>query len=188
MTDIKMLTAGLGLTALAVGGIIIGKKYYRNYLANSIIDTSYTDFQKHLIKFNNKDKNNDKCFVIDRLIDADCNGLPLSIGVNSKIDSNNILSHQGIRLGNYNKQIKKLTSFIKVGNGLVYEFEDNVKLTLTINDRTGAVMYSFTSPEINVIKEMPPTLIKAYKTIAMSSAELDNIENIIKESRNKQLQ
>ncbi len=192
MTDIKMLTTGLGLTALAVGGIIIGKKYYRNYLANSITntltDTSYTEFQKHLLKINKNDKNNDKCFVIDRLIDADCNGMPLSIGVNSRIDPNNILSHQGIRLGNYNERIKKLISFIKVDNGLVYEFEDNVKLTLTINDKTGAVMYSFKSPEINVVKEMPPALIKAYKTIAMTSAELDNIENVIKESRNKQLQ
>ena len=47
-----------------------------------------------------------------------------------------------------------IITFIKVGNGLVYEFEDNVKLTLTVNDKTGAVMYSFKSPEINVTKEM----------------------------------
>lgn len=185
MADIKMLTTGIALTAVAVGSLIIGKKYYKKYVTNNIINSHYSGFQKNLITVNKTDNN---CFTIDRLIDADCNGKPLSIGVNSRVDPNNILSHQGIRFGNHNEPIKKLISFIKVDNGLVYEFEDNTRLTLTKNDKTGAIMYSFKTGDLYVTKEMTHILIKMYKTIEMSSNELDNIAEIINESNIKQLQ
>ncbi len=168
--DMNALTLSLGVTALAVGGVIIGKKYLNNKAYDNL-----TVFQRHLASIDNRN-----CFTIDRLIDADCNGLPLSIGVNSKVDSNNILSHQGIRLGNTNESIKKLISFIKADNGYVYEFEDNVKLTLTKNEENGKIIYSYISPQINVIKEMSPAVVKSYKPISMISYELDKIADIIK--------
>lgn len=185
MADIKMLTTGIALTAVTVGSLIIGKKYYQKYITNKLIDSHYSGFQKHLININTSGNN---CFTIDRLIDADCNGKPLSIGVNSKVDPNNILSHQGIRYGNQAEPVKKLISFIKVDNGLVYEFEDNTKLTLTKSDNTGSILYSFKYGDVNVTKEMTPALIKIYKPIAMLSNELDNIGNIINETKKKQLE
>lgn len=181
MTDIKLLTAGLVIPAIAVGTLIIGKKYYQKYITEKTINSNYSDFQKHLINLNSK-YNTNNYFTIDRLIDADCNGKPLSIGVNSIINPNNILSHQGIRHGNTSEPIKKLVSFIKVDNGLIYEFEDNTKLTITTNDKTDVLMYSFKSGNLYVTKEMTPELIKVYKPIGMISNELDKIGEIINKS------
>lgn len=167
--DINALTLSLGVTTLAVGGVIIGKKYINKTYNN------LTVFQTHLASVDNTN-----CFTIDRLIDADCNEMPLNIGVNSKVDSNNILNHQGILLGNTNESIKKLISFIKADNGYIYEFEDNIKLTLTKNEDNGKIIYAYISPKINVIKEISPTIVKAYKPISMISYELDKIGDIIK--------
>ena len=122
--EITQFVRVAGFTLIGVGSLIIGKWYYDGcnfkYLvgkANMGINTMYKDY-----------------FTIDRLIDADCDGKELKIGINGRVNRNNILSHQGIRLGQDGK-IKRLISFIKVDNGLLYNFEDNTRLTLTKNDK-----------------------------------------------------
>lgn len=163
--EIMKITKGLGLTALAVGSLIVGKKYFENQLLNKWIDKPTTDI-KHRY---------DNCFTIDRLIDANCtDGKTLTIGVNGKNNPENMVSSQGIRLGK-DGDIKRLVSFIKVENGLVYNFEDSTRLTLTKNDKTNKIMYSFETPEKTVVKEMDEIIVKMYKTIEMSSSELDKI-------------
>ena len=163
--EIKRLTQGLGLTALAVGSLIIGRKYYET---------------RQVVKWAQNINNEincryDNCFTIDRLIDADCvDGKTLTIGINGKDNPDNILSKQGIRLGQ-DGNIKRLVSFIKADNGLVYNFEDNTRLTLTKNDKTNKIMYSFETPGKTVVKEIDDRIIGMYKTIGMSSSELDKI-------------
>jgi hypothetical protein len=162
--EITNLTKGLALTALGVGTLLIGKKYYDNkVIINSINDS-----------INHNKKLYDNCFTIDRLIDADCAGKNLSIGVNSHINPDNMLSHQGIRLGQ-DGEIKRLVSFVKADNALIYNFEENTRLTLTKDDKTKKIMYSFEMPGKTVVKEMDNRIWSMYKTIGMSSKELDKI-------------
>ena len=166
--EIKMLTQGLGLTALAVGSLIVGKRYIENRNFHIWLDKSTTEI-KHRY---------DNCFTIDRLIDADCiDGKTLAIGVNGKDKPENMLSKQGIRLGQ-DGDIKRLVSFVKVDNGLVYNFEDNTRLTMTKNDKTNKIMYSFETPGKTVVKEMDDRIVRMYKTIGMSSSELDKIAEL----------
>jgi hypothetical protein len=166
--EIKMLTQGLGLTALAVGSLIVGKRYIENRNFNIWLDKSRNEI-KHRY---------DNCFTIDRLIDADCiDGKTLAIGVNGRDKPENILSKQGIRLGQ-DGDIKRLVSFVKVDNGLVYNFEDNTRLTMTKNDKTNKIMYSFETPGKTIVKEMDDKIVSMYKTIGMSSSELDKIAEL----------
>jgi hypothetical protein len=175
--DINTLTTSLSLTALIVGGVIIGKQYYKHIMYNNIINLMMTET-------NRKIKN---CFLIDRLIDPNCNGMEVYIGVNGNVNPNNILSNQGIRIGKYG-EIKHLTSFIKVENGLLYTFEDNIKLTITKNDNN-EIMYSLKAyDDMNVTKLMNPRMIKLFKSIGMSSNELDKINDFIKTSKQMQEQ
>lgn len=163
--EIMKLTQGLGITALAVGSLIIGKRYYNDWI--------------FLNWFNREVKSiGNKCFTIDRLIDADCiDGKSLIIGVNGKTNPNNILSNQGIRLGQ-NEEIKKLVSFVKADNALIYHFEDNTRLTLSKDIKTNKIRYSFEMPGITVVKEMDDLVVKMYKTIGLSSSELDSIAEL----------
>ncbi len=165
--EIMKLTQGLGLTALAVGSLMISKKYYDNRIIIKFIDDS-TNYIK---------KRYDNCFTIDRLIDADCAGKSLSIGVNSQINPDNMLSHQGIRLGQ-DGEIKQLVSFVKADNALIYNFEDNTRLTLTKNDKSNKIMYAFETPGKVVVKEMDDKVWSMYKTIGLSSSELDKISEL----------
>ena len=165
--EIKKLTQGLGLTALAVGSLIIGKRYFENQQFYNWLDKSTSEIKR---RYNN-------CFTIDRLIDGNCvDGKTLTIGINGKDNPENILSKQGIRLGQ-DGDIKRLVSFIKVDNGFVYNFEDNTRLTLTKNDKN-KIMYAFETPGRTVVKEMDDRIISMYKTIGMSSSELDKIAEL----------
>jgi len=165
--EISNLTKGLALAALGVGTLLIGKKYYDNRVIINFID----DATNHI------KKGYDNCFTIDRLIDADCAGKNLSIGVNSKVNPDNMLSHQGIRLGQ-DGEIKRLVSFVKADNALIYNFEDNTRLTLTKDDKTNKIMYAFETPGKTVVKEMDNKIWSMYKTIGMSSKELDKIAEL----------
>lgn len=165
---ISQLTHALGLTALTVGTLIVGKRYYEERKFINWIDKSTNEI-KHRY---------DNCFTIDRLIDGNCvDGKTLAIGVNPKDNPDNILSKQGIRLGQ-DGDIKRLVSFVKVDNGLVYNFEDNTRLTMTKNNKTNKIMYSFETPGKTVVKEMDDRIVGMYKAIGMSSSELDKIAEL----------
>ena len=166
--EIKRLTQGLGLAALAVGSLMVGKRYFENYqLRKWVVNTTKEINHRY-----------DNCFTIDRLIDANCvDGKTLTIGINGKDNPDNILSKQGIRLGQ-DGDIKRLVSFIKADNGFVYNFEDNTRLTLTKNEKTNKIMYSFETPGKTVVKEIDDRIMGMYKTIGMSSGELDKIAEL----------
>ena len=162
--EITNLTKGLALTALGVGTILIGKKYYDNRVIINFLDDASNQIKRRY----------DNCFTIDRLIDADCAGKNLTIGINGKVHSDNMLSHQGIRLGQ-DGDIKRLVSFVKADNSLIYNFEDNTRLTLSKDDKTNKIRYSFETPGKTVVKEMDDRVVSMYKTIGLSSSELDRI-------------
>ena len=166
--EIKKLTQGLGLTALAVGSLIAGKRSFETYQLRKWATSTTKEINRRY----------DNCFTIDRLIDAECvDGKTLAIGINGKVNPDNMLSHQGIRLGQ-DGDIKRLVSFIRADNGLVYNFEDNTRLTLTKNEKTNKIMYAFEMPGKTVVKEMDDRIMGMYKTIGMSSAELDKITEL----------
>lgn len=166
--EIKRLTQGLGLTALAVGSLIIGKRYFENHQLHKWTVTTTKEINRRY----------DNCFTIDRLIDANCvDGKTLAIGINGNVNPDNMLSHQGIRLGQ-DGDIKRLVSVIKFDNCLVYNFEDNTHLTLTKNEKTNKIMYAFQMPGQTVVKEMDDRIMGMYKTIGMSSSELDKIAEL----------
>jgi hypothetical protein len=165
--EITNLTKGLALTALGVGTLIIGKKYYDNRVIINFIDDATNHIKKRY----------DNCFTIDRLIDADCAGKNLTIGVNSKVNPDNMLSHQGIRLGQ-DGEIKRLVSFVKADNALIYNFEENTRLTLSKDDKSNKIIYAFETPGKTVVKEMDNKIWSMYKTIGMSSKELDRIAEL----------
>ena len=172
------LTRNIGIAALVVGGAIVATKYINNYIYYSAIKdyvqlaTGFLvgDYNKPL-----KDKYKD-CFTIDRIIDPECDGKSLVIGVNPNTSPINILSHQGIRYGK-DGEIKHLTSFIRADNGLIYGFEGS-KLTLTKDIKTNKIMYSFETPEKTVVKEMDDIVVQKYKTISFKSKELDAIAEL----------
>lgn len=170
--SIMELTRNIGIAALVVGTSIVGMKYINNRLFNSALKDYIKAIENNELKSKYKD-----CFTIDRIIDADCNGHSLVIGVSSNVDPNNILSHQGIRYGK-NGEIKRLTSFIRADNGLVYGFEDTQKLTLTKDNETKKIRYSYETPERTVVKEMDDYIVKMFKTISFHSKELDAIAEL----------
>ncbi len=162
--EINNLTKGLTLTALGVGTLLIWKKHYDNRVIINFLDDATKQIKKRY----------DNCFTIDRLIDANCDGKSLSIGVNGHVNPNNMLSHQGIRLGQ-DGEIKRLVSFVKADNAFVYNFEDNTRLTLSKDNKTKKIMYAFETPGKTVVKQMDDRIWSMYKTIGLSSKELDNI-------------
>jgi len=88
-----------------------------------------------------------------------------------------MLSHQGIRFGQ-DGDIKKLVSFVKADNALIYNFEGNVRLTLSNDNKTNKIRYSFEMPGTIVVKEIDDKVWSMYKTIGLSSSELDRIAEL----------
>ena len=170
------ITRNLGIAALVVGGSIVATKYINNYIYYSAIKNYIESATGLLVVKPLKDKYND-CFTIDRIIDSDCDGKSLVIGVNPNISHINILSNQGIRYGKDGK-VKHLTSFVRADNGLIYGFEDSTKLTLIKDTQTNKIMYSFETPEKTVVKEMDDKIVQMYKTISFKSKELDAIAEL----------
>lgn len=161
--SIKYTTQVIAFSALAVGSLLAGRRYYASYKINKTIIEAKNEIENRYLN----------CFIIDRLIDADCAGKVLSIGVSGNANPNNILSNQGIRWGQ-DGQIKRLVSCSKVDNGLIYEFEDNYRLILSKTDKN-KIIYSFlTDNNINV-KEIEDKILNYWKIISMNSSELDRI-------------
>lgn len=169
------LTRNLGIAALVVGTSIVGVKYLNRHLYYSAIKDYVRASTGLSVDKSVRDKYKD-CFTIDRIIDPDCDGKSLVIGVNPNISPINILSHQGIRYGN-DGEIKHLTSFIRADNYLIYGFDDS-KLILTKDIKTNKIMYSFETPEKTVVKEMDDIVVQKYKTISFKSKELDAIAEL----------
>ena len=165
--EISNLTKGLALTALGVGTLLVWKKHYDNRVIINFIDDASKQIKKRY----------DNCFTIDRLIDSNCDGKSLAIGVNGYVKPDNMLSNQGIRLGQ-DGDIKRLVSFVKADNALIYNFEENTRLTFTKDDKTQKIMYAFETPGKTIVKPMDEKIWSMYKTIGMSSKELDNIATL----------
>lgn len=108
------------------------------------------------------------CFAIERLIDADCDGKNLTVGIASG-------GKQGIRLG-ADGAVKHLVSLVKEKESLLYNFEDNTRLVLTKNNN--AIMYTFEMPPGTKIVKIDNPLLSLYKTIDMDSSELDAIAEL----------
>jgi hypothetical protein len=126
--------------------------------------------------YNPKSNTTNNRFIIDRLLDNDCNGKVLAIGIKANYNPNNILGSQGIRIGD-SGDINSLVSFIKTDNNLVYNFENNVSLVLYKN-RSGKIIYSLKSGDQVIVKEINDIIVKMYKPISMDSLELDSISEL----------
>ena len=175
--NIKLFKKSIAVTTLSVGSLIIGNRYYSTYNCNK--DENIHKFMKdnHQVKQDQNENDNIplKSFTIDRLIDGDCNGKTLTIGINGHNNPDNSLSYQGIRWGQ-DGQIKRLVSFSKTDDGLIYNFEDNYKLTL--NKINNKIIYSFEYENNLVVKEMPNIIIKSWKPISLTSTEFDKITEL----------
>lgn len=152
----------LGSTAVGIGVasavIAVEMHYYKEALEDMLLKRASST-----IKSNH--------FIIDRIIDGDCLGKPLFIGVHKDPIKSNSISSQGIRLGE-DGEIKRLISFRNESNKLIYTFEDNTGLTLSVKD--GAYTY-ITPTEIVVNKKFD---IDKYKSIGMDlSSELDYLKS-----------
>jgi hypothetical protein len=161
----KRVLQRITFPALAVGTLFTGKRYYDNYT----IENSNTKTENLINMYSNY-------FTIDRLIDADCQGKVLSVGVINNVNSNSILNYQGIRWGE-DGQIKRLISSVKINNGLIYIFEDNYTLTLNRNDKN-KIIYSFHTENDVIVKELDDKVVKYWKRISLNSSELDRIAEL----------
>jgi hypothetical protein len=170
------LTRNIGIAALVVGTSIVGMKYINRYLYFSAVK-DYIRASTGLSVDKPVREKYKECFTIDRIIDSDCDGKSLVIGVNPDTSPINILSHQGIRHGE-GGEIKHLTSFVRADNGLIYSFEGPTKLTLTKDKQTNKIMYSFETPDKTVVKEMDDIVVEKFKTISFRSKELDAIAEL----------
>lgn len=138
------------------------------YSAFSIIITVSFYLFKQILKPPSKDY-----FHISNVIDTDCNGEILEIGVHGFKKYNNVLSNQGIRIGNNN--INCLISFSKCNNSLIYEFENDIRLTLIKNKNN--IMYSLKNTDNIIVKYINKNIWNMKKTINMNSLEIDEIIN-----------
>jgi len=119
--------------------------------------------------------------LVERLIATNCDFLPDSaedknilIGVcGTSKDELNPLANQAIRLCN---NTHRLLNFQEGNSTLTYEFEKNV--TLNIMRSENKIMYNIKTPDINVTREIHPSVVKLYKPIGVASVELDTIKKL----------
>jgi len=123
------------------------------------------------------------CFSIDRILDADCKGRTLAIGVHSKGDPALPLSNQGLRHGD-GQPIRRLLKFERSpdGKALHYTFEEGARLSIIPNKtQKGEVVYSLdlpVPPYTVIAKTIDPIVLRNFKPIGMNSAELDAIAEL----------
>jgi hypothetical protein len=109
-------------------------------------------------------------FTIHRVIDGNCVGKVLSIGVNGFEN----LNFQGIRLGDEDT-IHKLVTFTKSENQYKYEFENNVTFTVYLTEKK-ELLYSLEMDNVLVkMKDIDNKVRESWKTISMASTELDEL-------------
>jgi hypothetical protein len=118
-------------------------------------------------------------FIFERLIDGE-NQIVIGILSSDKKNSKNPYSSQGIKIGS-NGQIKRLQNFIETQNSLIFEYEDNIVLTLT--KREGNIIINLKQPDTKtIIKPMDLVCRDFFKTIGFGdlSSEYDLIPDFIK--------
>ena len=153
----------LGATSVGIGvtaAVISVKSYYYRQAIDEILQ----ERRSKIIEPNH--------FIIDRIIDGNCIGKPLFIGVHKYPIESNSVSSQGIRLGQ-DGEIKRLLSFKNAQSELTYRFEDNTSLLFSVKD--GINTYTYISPTQTVVNKKID--IDKYKTIGMdSSTEFDYLK------------
>jgi hypothetical protein len=160
----------LGSTAMGIGVassvIAIKTQYYQEALDDTLLKRVSNVLESNY-------------FIIDRIIDGDCLGKPLFIGVHKDPIKFNSMSSQGIRLGE-DGEIKRLVSFKNSSNELIYTFEDNITLTFFPKDG----IYAYRTPTQTVVDKK--CNIDKYKPIGMDlSSEFDYLKASINVYNNK---
>jgi hypothetical protein len=118
--------------------------------------------------------------LIDRLVAADCDFLPISenternirVGIMASNDSQNPMANQAIHIGD--GPAYRLKTFVEGPAQLVYTFEQDVSLTLMRNKEN--LMYNLKTPALDVTREIDPLVARFFKPIGMVSYELDKME------------
>jgi hypothetical protein len=160
----------LGSTAVGIGVasavIAVKTHYYQEALNNTLLKRA-----SNAVRSNH--------FIIDRIIDGDCLGKPLFIGIHKDPINSNTVSSQGIRLGE-DGEIKRLISFKNSSNKLTYTFEDDT--TLTFSPKDGTYTYKMHTQEVADKK----CDISKYKPISMDlSSEFDYLKTATNVYNNK---
>jgi hypothetical protein len=122
-----------------------------------------------------------QCLRIERIIAAECDYLPpnrledtIRVGVIGNSNPENPLSTQAIRLGD--SDAYRLQSFQDGKDSLTYTFEKGVCLTLM--KHRDSIVYHLKTPELDVTKEIHPSIVKMYKPIGLASEELDKMSKL----------
>ena len=102
----------------------------------------------------------------------------IKLGVCGSIgDPQNPYRTQCIKINNeFNAH--SLLAFCETSNALIYDFEDDIKLTIMKSNNK--INYNIKNPNINLTCEMDSVHRKWIKTISMSSNELDKIVDFVK--------
>lgn len=167
------------LHLVAAAAVAAGATYFvhRNFSPEAQLGRVLMAFTEHLKA--EQSARNVTCFTINRILDADCKGKILAIGVHGKADPALPLSNQGIRHGD-GEPIRRLLKFERdEAYALHYTFEGDTRLTV-IPSRTkkGEAFYSLDIPDptyVTVAKTIDPIVLRNFKPIGMNSTELDAI-------------
>jgi hypothetical protein len=118
------------------------------------------------------------CLRIERIVAAQCDYLPpnrledtIRVGVIGNTNPENPLSGQAIRIGD--SEAYRLQSFQDGKDSLTYTFEKDVRLT--VMKHRDSIVYNLKTPDLDVTKEINPSIVKMYKPIGMASEELDKM-------------
>ena len=120
-------------------------------------------------------------FKMERILAGNCDFLPeckdadrnIRVGIiSNKDDPLNPLGRQAIKIGN--SDAFRLHSFTTTPEQITYVFDKNVQLS--IMKRRDSVVYNLKTPELDITREIDPTIRRLFKTIDMDSAEIDKIK------------
>jgi hypothetical protein len=148
----EYIPRGITLSALLVGTLIVGKKYYENWMSNKWIKILENDLN------NEYDQSN----FINTLIDNDCSNRKLNKVSNTYNLNTDTFRNVHIKIGTKGN-LKKLLSFNILDNTIIYEFEDKYILTLNNNGETNTVTYSFQAPSFYLLKQLNDNNIQLYR-------------------------
>lgn len=117
-------------------------------------------------------------FIIERQIVVEPVNIMLGVRVLGNRElSNNTFRNQCIKIDN---KYYSLLRFLETKNGLVYDFENNIKLTLMKNNSSNNIYYNIKTDLLNISDTLTPIMIKWFKPINTNSKELDRIDEFIK--------
>lgn len=115
-------------------------------------------------------------FLIERQITSE--PVNIMIGV-CGIEGNNVFRNQCIKINNENTP-NSLLRFVETPNSLIYDFENNIKLTLMKSNTSNDIYYNLRTSEMNISDTLSSFNRRWFKRIDMNSKELDKIEEFIK--------